>query len=61
MPATHLTTVHCRTGSLEITKTCEHGDMYVHCRTGSLENKGEKAMSKVTVHCRTGSLEIVNA
>jgi len=52
-----LVRVHCRTGSLEITKWSLHIHAVVHCRTGSLENTQKLLCIRKLVHCRTGSLE----
>ncbi len=49
--------VHCRTGSLEMTKKKNPIDRQVHCRTGSLEKQGGVTPYRFHVHCRTGSLE----
>ena len=50
--------VHCRTGSLEITRFAVMWYLNVHCRTGSLESKATEEAYGIDVHCRTGSLEI---
>ena len=54
-----LYSVHCRTGSLEISPTPWVAARKVHCRTGSLENARKRKSLCRVVHCRTGSLEII--
>ena len=51
-------TVHCRTGSLEIDLGGRAQGFPVHCRTGSLESNTAVGGVALGVHCRTGSLEI---
>ena len=59
MPHTeaHARTVHCRTGSLEITGYTQCHFFAVHCRTGSLEIRCGCLHRPPPVHCRTGSSE----
>ena len=53
------TSVHCRTGSLEISRFCGHQLIAMHCRTGSLEIEDLADAALPNVHCRTGSLEMI--
>ena len=53
-----MTSVHCRTGSLEINACMANACDVVHCRTGSLESHLKRLCVLSGVHCRTGSLEI---
>ena len=49
--------VHCRVGSLEITRSAGNVFLVVHCRVGSLEMRTGAFKGILCVHCRVGSLE----
>ena len=49
-----ISTVHCRTGSLESRYELHRLNKNVHCRTGSLEKNPGGRDGVKTVHCRTG-------
>ena len=55
-----ISSIHCRTGSLEINIDHHVSKILVHCRTGSLEIAVMPHNPHVVVHCRTGSLESKN-
>ena len=49
--------VHCRIGSLEISRQIVAPQDQVHCRIGSLEMWARWLVRPKLVHCRIGSLE----
>ncbi len=58
-PLLVVTEVHCRTGSLEMTKNAPSVKEGVHCRTSSLEKSGHRYRGAEIVHylfhCRFGT------
>ena len=49
--------LHCRIGSLEMTRVMFANPIILHCRIGSLEKLRRDARFAVSLHCRIGSLE----
>ena len=54
----HNNHLHCRIGSLEISKTALQYVTDLHCRIGSLEITINSSKARCALHCRIGSLEI---